>query len=91
MKAAGLQCSETLPDDWVVHCKKVGRGWQALTYLGRYLYRGVLPEQNILSDKDGIVSFSYRDHNGKRHVRDCLAPNSCGSCSSTCCRAGFGG
>jgi hypothetical protein len=69
MKVAGLQCSETLPDDWVVHCKKVGRGSQALTYLGRYLYRGVLPEKNILSDKNGIVSFSYRDNNGKRHVR----------------------
>ena len=35
MKVAGLQCNETLPDDWVVHCKKVGRGCQALTYLGR--------------------------------------------------------
>ena len=69
MEATGLQCNETLPEDWVVHCKKVGRGWQALTYLGRYLYRGVLPEKDILSDKDGIVSFCYRDNNGKRHVR----------------------
>jgi hypothetical protein len=69
MQAVGLSCSETLPQEWVVHCKKVGRGWQALTYLGRYLYRGVLPEKNILSDKDGIVSFAYRDNKGKRQVR----------------------
>jgi hypothetical protein len=52
-----------------VHCKKVGRGEQALLYLGRYLYRGVLPEKNIIADQDGKVSFCYQDNNGKRQVR----------------------
>lgn len=69
MRVAGLQCKETLPDAWVVHCKKVGRGKQALLYLGRYLYRGVLPEKNIIADSDGKVSFSYQENKGKQQVR----------------------
>jgi hypothetical protein len=69
MRVAKLHCEETLPDAWVVHCKKVGRGQQALVYLGRYLYRGVLPEKNIIADRDGKVSFCYRDNKGKRQVR----------------------
>jgi hypothetical protein len=69
MRLAGLHCEETLPDAWVVHCKKVGRGEQALVYLGRYLYRGVLPEKNILADRDGKVSFCYQDNKGNRQVR----------------------
>lgn len=69
MRQAALQCQETLPEAWVVHCKKVGRGEQALVYLGRYLYRGVLPEKNIISDRDGKVSFSYVDNKGKRQIR----------------------
>jgi hypothetical protein len=49
--------------------KKVGRGEQALAYLGRYLYRGVLPEKNIVGDSDGIVSFCYQDSKGRRQIR----------------------
>jgi len=69
MRLAGLHCEESLPDQWVVHCKKVGRGQQALVYLGRYLYRGVLPEKKIIADREGMVSFSYQDNKGKRQVR----------------------
>jgi hypothetical protein len=69
MRLAGLHCKETLPDQWVVHCKKVGRGQQALVYLGRYLYRGVLPEKEIIADRDGMISFCYQDNKGKRRVR----------------------
>lgn len=69
MRLSGLRCEESLPDKWVVHCKKVGRGEQALTYLGRYLYRGVLPEKNIIAESDGMVSFCYQDNNGKRQIR----------------------
>ena len=60
MRVAGLRCQEMLPDAWVVHGKKVGRGEQALHYLGRYLYRGVLPEMNINADQDGKVRFCCR-------------------------------
>jgi hypothetical protein len=69
MRLAGLHCDETLPDAWVVHCKKVGRGEQALVYLGRYLYRGVLPEKKIIADCDDMVSFCYQDNKGQRQIR----------------------
>jgi hypothetical protein len=69
MRLSGFHCEENLPDEWVVHCKKVGRGEQALAYLGRYLYRGVLPEKNIVADSDGKVSFCYQDNKGKRQIR----------------------
>jgi hypothetical protein len=69
MRLSGLHCEENLPDEWVVHCKKVGRGEQALAYLGRYLYRGVLPEKNIVADSDGKVSFCYQVNKGKRQIR----------------------
>ena len=48
MKQQGLTVRDTLPDDWVVDCKHVGSGDKALTYLGKYLYRGVVRERDIL-------------------------------------------
>jgi len=58
------------PAKWVVDCKCVGSGEKALVYLGRYLYRGVIREQDILSCKDGQVRFRYRDSKtGKTAVR----------------------
>jgi hypothetical protein len=44
----------------VVDCKSVGTGAKALIYLGRYLYRGVIREEDILSCQDGQVCFRYR-------------------------------
>ena len=69
MRLAGLHCPEPLPDEWVVHCKKVGQGKQALIYLGRYLYRGVLPEKHIIADCAGNVSFCHQNNHGHRQVR----------------------
>jgi hypothetical protein len=77
MRLSGLHCKENLPDEWVVHCKKVGRGEQALAYLGRYLYRGVHPEKNILADSNGPVSFCYQDNKGKRQIGGCVTLVSC--------------
>ncbi len=37
--------------------------------MGRYLYRGVLSEKNIVADSDGMVSFCYQDNKGKRQIR----------------------
>lgn len=62
MRRAGLQVQQTIPRDWVVHYKSVGSGNKALVYLGRYLYRGVLPEKDILSDRDGLITFRIRDN-----------------------------
>jgi hypothetical protein len=39
----------------------VGKDLPALQYLSRYLYRGVLPDKNIISNVDGQVSFEYQD------------------------------
>jgi len=69
IKALGFKVKETLPDDWVVHCKQVGRGEQALIYLGRYLYRGVISEKIILSDSDGIITFRIKDNEGQEVIQ----------------------
>jgi hypothetical protein len=63
IEAAGLTLPEHYPTAWVVDCKSVGSGEQALIYLGRYLYRGVIAEKDILACDNGQVSFRYR--NGK--------------------------
>ena len=44
----------------MVDCTSVGNGETALVYLGRYLYRGVIREEDILSCQDGQVCFRYR-------------------------------
>lgn len=70
IKRAGLKLPDSYPEDWVVHCKAVGSGDKALVYLGRYLYRGVLPEKNIVSDRDGKVTFRYQNsETGKMETR----------------------
>ena len=56
-----------IPEKWVVDCKFVGAGDKALIYLGRYLYRGVIREKDILSCKDGKVTYRYQDSKTKRY------------------------
>ena len=41
--------------------KSVGSGEKALIYLGRYLYRGVIAEKDIVAVDGGQVSFRYRN------------------------------
>lgn len=60
-----LTLPTNLPAKWVVDCKHVGKGLPALKYLSRYLYRGVLPDNDILSDVDGNVCFAYQDSKTK--------------------------
>jgi hypothetical protein len=52
-----------LAEKWVVDCKHVGQGKPALQYLSRYLYRGVISENNIVANDDGRVTFKYIDSN----------------------------
>lgn len=59
-------CGElTLPNDipkkWVVDCRKVGFGLSSLQYLSRYLYRGVLPDKDIINITDKNVTFRYKE------------------------------
>ena len=61
LTAAGLTLPVCYPEQWVVDCKSVGSGAKALIYLGRYLYRGVIRENDIVACADGLVTFRYRD------------------------------
>ena len=53
--------AKPLPKKWVVDCKKVGVGLPALKYLSRYLYRGVLADNDITAITNNSVTFSYTD------------------------------
>ena len=57
------------PKEWVVNVKSVGSGDKALVYLGRYLYRGVIREKDILGVKDGMVTYRYLDSKTKRYEK----------------------
>lgn len=61
IRQAGLKLPGSYPADWVVGCKEVGTGEKALVYLGRYLYRGVIQEKDILSCDQGRVTFRYQN------------------------------
>jgi hypothetical protein len=58
---AGLPLPPALPHKWVVDCKAVGNAEKALVYLGRYLYRGVIQERDILRCENGFVTYRWRD------------------------------
>ena len=67
---AGLSVPNSLPHKWVVHCTHVGKGLPALKYLSRYLYRGVISENNIVSSQNGNVTFKYvESRTGKTRYR----------------------
>jgi hypothetical protein len=63
---AGIPLPTNYPKIWVVDCKFVGNGEKALIYLGRYLYKGVIQEKNIISSKDGQVTFRYQNSKSKK-------------------------
>jgi len=48
-----------LPKEWIVDCSRVGKGITAVKYLSRYLCRGSISEKNIVSNKNGEVTFKY--------------------------------
>jgi len=56
---AGLSVPGSVPRKWVVNCTCVGKGLSALKYLSRYLYRGVIGENAIVSNRDGNITFKY--------------------------------
>ena len=59
LNETGLSIPKRVPKQWVVDCSYVGKGITALKYLSRYLYRGVISEKNIVSNKNGQVTFKY--------------------------------
>lgn len=66
MRAQGFTPPPQTPARWVAQCEHVGRGESALTYLARYLYRGVLREQNIVGYDGEQVTFRYQDSQTQR-------------------------
>jgi hypothetical protein len=56
---ANLSVPTSVPRKWVVNCTRAGKGLPALKYLSRYLYRGVIGENNIVSHQDGKITFKY--------------------------------
>jgi len=66
IKNEGLVLPKKYPKEWVVHCKSVGTGEKALIYLGRYLYRGVIREKDIVACKNGNVTYRYKESNTKK-------------------------
>jgi hypothetical protein len=66
---AGLPLPSAVPHKWVVACKAVGNGAKALVYLGRYLYRGVIQERDILRCENGCVTYRWRDSKTKKTVQ----------------------
>jgi len=69
MKEQGWKVKATLPKEWIVDCRRVGNGDKALTYLGRYLYRGVIREKDILACENGKVTFQYTKNDGTIKTR----------------------
>ncbi|HEY3618645.1 MAG TPA: transposase [Candidatus Sulfotelmatobacter sp.] len=59
IEATGLTLPGRYPEQWVVDCKSVGTGEKALIYLGRYLYRGVIREKDIIACDNGQVTFRF--------------------------------
>jgi len=59
LKDAGLSVPKNVPREWVVDCEHIGNGISVLKYLSRYLYRGVISEKNIVSNRNGQVTFKY--------------------------------
>jgi len=67
MKEEKLAFPTAIPEKWVVDCQFVGAGDKALIYLGRYLYRGVIREKDILSCQNGEVTYRHQDSKTKHY------------------------
>ncbi len=63
MDAGNLPLPTNYPEKWVVNCKSVGKGEKALIYLGKYLYKGVIQEKDILKCANSKVTFRYINSN----------------------------
>lgn len=59
---------------WVANIRAMGQGKKALTYVSRYLYRGVTSANDILTNDNNEVIFRYRESKTKVLVTRKLAP-----------------
>jgi hypothetical protein len=65
LSESGVSIPKT-PERWVAQCERVGPGVQALQYLSRYLYRGVISNRHIVGDDGERITFRYQDGKTKR-------------------------
>jgi len=68
LKNAGQPIPKNVPPKWVVDCEHVGKGITALKYLSKYLYRGVISEKNIVSNRNGRVTFKYIESKTRQYT-----------------------
>ena len=64
LKVAGLfdqVPTQVWQQDWVTHCKPVGKGEGALKYLAPYIFRIAISNRRILKVADGKITFRYRE------------------------------
>lgn len=55
--------------NWVVHCKSVGKGESALAYLAPYIFRVAISDWRILKLEEGQVTFRYKaSDTGRWHL-----------------------
>lgn len=53
--------AEVWQQDWITHCKPVGKGEGALKYLAPYIFRVAIGNRRILRITEGKVIFRYRE------------------------------
>lgn len=56
-----FELPQNIPQQWVANVKHIGKGLPALEYLSRYLYRGVISQNNIIGNHEGNITFRYKD------------------------------
>jgi len=61
LEQTGFKLPVCVPAKWVVDCAHIGQGLPVLKYLSRYLYRGVITGNNIVSDQNAQVTFRYTE------------------------------
>jgi len=66
IRQEGLDLPVRYPETWVVDVKSVGTGEKALVYLGRYLYKGVIQEKDIMACENDQVTFRYQNSKTKQ-------------------------
>jgi len=64
-----LRIPRVAPTRWVVDAVSVGRGDKAITYLGKYLYRGVVREKDSVAMDEENVTYQYTENTGRVRTR----------------------
>ena len=64
---AKLPLPKRYPEKWVADCRGVGDGSKTLIYLGKYLYKGVIQEKDIMSCQNGEITFRYKESKSKTY------------------------